>query len=167
MASIVNRYKKYYVVYTLPKEVSKDFYERNGIPYDESSKAKPTWEPFATLEAAENRKKLVEAQIEEIKLTQGEVNHLKVMRVIPLSVFIKNEFIPSRAKKWEPGTYTSNVGLLQNHVIPHLGEKAIQAITTADILELYDTLAHTLKNTFKYGVRVREEDPPGDRKSVV
>ncbi len=151
MASIVQRYKKFYVSYTLPKELSRDFYERNGIPYEEGKSKRQMWEPFNTKEAAEERKKSVEAQLEEIRLSKGSINHLSVLRPIKLWDFVEGQYIPAKAKKWQPKTYTLNTSLLKNHVKPHLGDKIIQAVTSEDILNLYSVLQCTPKGAYKNG----------------
>ncbi len=157
MASIVHRYQTYYVSYTIPKGLSKEFYEKNGLPYDEHKSKRQMWEPFNNLDAAEERRKKVEIQLEEIRQSNGKINHLSVIRPIKLWDFVMKEFIPSRAKSWQPKTYTMNVGLLTNHVKPHLGEKTIQSVTEGDIRELYETLQHTPKGAYKGGICLLSE----------
>ena len=55
-------------------------------------------------------------------------------------------------------TYTGNLSLIRNHILPHLGSKPIQKVCRRDIDLLYDKLSRTPKGAFKNGVRVIPEE---------
>jgi len=44
------------------------------------------------------------------------------------------------ANNWQPGTYESNVGLIENHINPHIGERPIQKVMPLEIEEMFNKL---------------------------
>ena len=69
------------------------------------------------------------------------------------------EWIPvqARRKKWAPKTYTGNMCLIQNHILPHLGRKPIQKVVRKGIDMLYDLLSRTPRDAFKNGICIIQE----------
>ena len=124
MASIVKRGKTYSVVY----------YEGEG------KKRQQKWESGLTYSAAKAMKAKIEH--EQAQQTAGDEskNRLKEMTI---SEFLY-EFIEKYGyKKWAASTYDGNVGLLENYVHPHIGDKKLLSLTTKMIDDYYDFLEPT------------------------
>ena len=114
-----------------------------------NKKRVPVWEPFDTEQEAKTRKVEIELMKQEQKLIPQSQKTVK--QICDKWVCTQN---------WSPRTYDTNMTLLKNHVLPHLGNRAVQEVTSDDIDSFFIKLRKTLKNTFKNGVRVRpvEED---------
>lgn len=134
MASIVARGKSFAVVYEYT---------------DETGKKKQKWESGFTREAAEVRKSEVEYQQKSQQF------------IIPNDITVEEfmwKWLPVYAqKKWTFNTYTTNVSLVQNHILPHIGPKKVQEVKRPDIDAMFNKLSKTLKGSYKHGVRVRPE----------
>ena len=116
MASIIKRNKTYSVVY----------YEGEG------SKRQQKWESGFTYSAAKARKATIEYEqahsihVPTTDLTVGEFMY---------------EFIEKYGeKKWAASTYSSNIALLDNYVLPHWSDKKLQSIRTKTVDDFYDFL---------------------------
>ena len=51
--------------------------------------------------------------------------------------------IQSTKHKWSPKTYTQSVAMVQNLIVPYIGNRKVQELRTYDIEKFYATLAHT------------------------
>ena len=101
MATIVQRGKKFAVVY--------DYTTAAG-------EKKQKWESGLSKEQAKERK----AEIEYLQQSQQFVT--------PTGKTVEDfmgEWVPvqARLKKWSYQTYTGNLSLIRNHILPHLGSK--------------------------------------------
>ena len=45
--------------------------------------------------------------------------------------------------KWSPKTYTQSVAMVQNLIVPYIGNRKVQELRTYDIEKFYATLAKT------------------------
>lgn len=120
MASLVQRGKRYYVVYT---------YE------NDAGEKKQKWETFATKEDALRRK--------------TEVEYCKSMDsiIIPpcdtMNDLLK-EYIAMYGKNtWALSTYTSNVKLIESYIQPYLGQMKLQEITARTLEKYYQKMLKT------------------------
>ena len=137
MASIVKRGKTYSVVY----------YEGEG------KKRQQKWESGLTYSAAKAMKAKIEH--EQAQQTAGDEskNRLKEMTI---SEFLY-EFIEKYGyKKWAASTYDGNVGLLENYVHPHIGDKKLLSLTTKMIDDYYDFLEKEAEPATNMGKPTRE-----------
>lgn len=111
MASIIKRGKTYSVVYS----------------YKEEGKRKQKWETFPNEKEAKKRKAEIEyKQSEDIFIApSGET----VRELIKDYISLYGE------KKWTVNTYDSNMSLIDNYILPFLGDMKLQDITprAADI----------------------------------
>ncbi|WP_252264268.1 Arm DNA-binding domain-containing protein [Faecalibacterium prausnitzii] len=95
-----------------------------GVRYtyqDEQGKNCNKWESFSTKEEAINRKKQIEHE-----LANG-------MFLIPSTITVKEflmEWLPKQCNKhkWAPCTYQSNLGTVQNLIIPYIGDMQMQKL---------------------------------------
>ena len=93
-----------------------------GVRYtyqDEQGKNCNKWESFSTKEEATNRKKQIEHE-----LANGTF-------LIPSTITVKEflmEWLPKQCNKhkWAPCTYQSNLGTVQNLIIPYIGDMQMQ-----------------------------------------
>ena len=98
MASIVQRNKSYSVVYTI---------------YD-GEKKRQKWETYHSYEAAPRRK-------EQLNLIQQHEKERARYQEGPLAQFLR-EYVELYGRvNWACSTYTSNEGLILNHIIPFMG----------------------------------------------
>lgn len=137
MASIVKRGKTYSVFY----------YEGTG------EKRQQKWESGLTYSAAKSMKAKIEH--EQAQQTTGDEskNRLKEMTI---SEFLY-EFIEQYGyKKWAASTYDGNVGLLENYVHPHIGDKKLLSLTTKMIDDYYDFLEKEAEPAMNMGKPTRE-----------
>lgn len=113
MASIKKRGEKFCVIYSY---------------MDGEGNRKQKWETYASLAEAKKRKKEI-----EYKTTIGTI-------VIPKCVYLKellDEYISLYGKeKWAISTYGNNVSLINNYIIPVIGETKLSDINTR-FLEVY------------------------------
>lgn len=105
MASIQKKGKKYYVVYTY----------KNAEGLD-----KQIWDPCPTKKEAQKRKSAVE----------NELNNGTFIppKDITVEMFMKDFVDLYGTKRWGLSAYTANVGLINNYILPLMGDKSIQSI---------------------------------------
>ena len=107
-----------------------------GVRYtyqDEQGKNCNKWESFSTKEEATNRKKQIEHE-----LANGTF-------LIPSTITVKEflmEWLPKQCNKhkWAPQTYQSNLGTVQNLIIPYIGDMQMQKLKPYHLEDLYATL---------------------------
>lgn len=121
MAYITKRGNSYSVRYT---------YE------DEHGKSCDKWESFPTKEEATNRKKQIEHE-----LATGTF-------LIPSTVTVVEflmDWLPKQCSKhkWASQTYQSNLGTVQNLIIPYIGDMQMQKLKPYHLEDLYATLSKT------------------------
>lgn len=120
MASLVQRGKRYYVVYT---------YE------NDAGEKKQKWETFPTKEDALRRK--------------TEVEYCKSMDsiIIPpcdtMNDLLKEYIAVYGKNTWALSTYTSNVKLIQSYIQPYLGQMKLQEITARTLEKYYQKMLKT------------------------
>ena len=118
MASIYKRKGKFSVVYRAP---------------DEYGELKQRWETFSTLADAKARKKQVEAEL------------LTNTLVVPNSRTIKellDEYVTVYGlKTWAPSTYEGRKALIDNYIVPIIGNIKIKDVNTRLMNKYYDDLA--------------------------
>ena len=110
-----------------------------GVRYtyqDEQGKNCNKWESFSTKEEAINRKKQIEHE-----LANGTF-------LIPSTITVKEflmEWLPKQCSKhkWAPCTYQSNLGTVQNLIIPYIGDMQMQKLKLYHLEDLYSTLSKT------------------------
>ena len=110
-----------------------------GVRYtyqDEQGKNCNKWESFSTKEEAINRKKQIEHE-----LANGTF-------LIPSTITVKEflmEWLPKQCNKhkWAPCTYQSNLGTVQNLIIPYIGDMQMQKLKPYHLEDLYSTLSKT------------------------
>ena len=110
-----------------------------GVRYtyqDEQGKNCNKWESFPTKEEATNRKKQIEHE-----LANGTF-------LIPSTITVKEflmEWLPKQCNKhkWAPCTYQSNLGTVQNLIIPYIGDMQMQKLKPYHLEDLYSTLSKT------------------------
>lgn len=110
-----------------------------GVRYtyqDEQGKSCNKWESFSTKEEATNRKKQIEHE-----LANGTF-------LIPSTITVKEflmEWLPKQCNKhkWAPQTYQSNLGTVQNLIIPYIGDMQMQKLKPYHLEDLYATLGKT------------------------
>ena len=110
-----------------------------GVRYtyqDEQGKNCNKWESFSTKEEATNRKKQIEHE-----LANGTF-------LIPSTITVKEflmERLPKQCNKhkWAPCTYQSNLGTVQNLIIPYIGDMQMQKLKPYHLEDLYATLGKT------------------------
>ena len=110
-----------------------------GVRYtyqDEQGKNCNKWESFSTKEEATNRKKQI-----ELELANGTF-------LIPSTITVKEflmEWLPKQCNKhkWAPCTYQSNLGTVQNLIIPYIGDMQMQKLKPYHLEDLYSTLSKT------------------------
>ena len=120
MASIVKRGKNYCVVY--------NYYNERGI-------RKQKWESFSSRAEAEQRRHDV-----EYAKSKGT---LLVKNCTTVEDLIK-EYIELYGKnQWALSTYTGNIGLFDNYIIPALGKMKLSDVTSRVIEQYYRSLLET------------------------
>ena len=117
MASIQRRGDKYCVVYS---------YE------DKDGSKKQKWETFSTKSEAQKRKKEIEYKQETNEFVVPTSNTLTDLLTEYIDVYGKS--------KWALSTYSSNVAILNNYVIPIIGDYKLTEINTRFIDRYYQSL---------------------------
>ena len=101
---------------------------------DHSGKPCEGWESFKTRKEAQERKITVEEML---------------YKWIP---------IQSTKHKWSPKTYTQSVAMVQNLIVPYIGNRKVQELRTYDIEKFYATLAKTPCGQYVHGVKQKLSD---------
>ena len=66
--------------------------------------------------------------------------------------------IQSTKHKWSPKTYTQSVAMVQNLIVPYIGNRKVQELRTYDIEKFYATLAKTPCGQYVHGVKQKLSD---------
>ena len=136
MASIVKRGKTYSIV----------FYEGEG------KNRHQVWESGLSYNAAKSRKAQLEYEVSQN--THIDRNDLTVSEFL-------YEFIEKYGeRKWVASTYDGNVGLLENYVHPHLGDKKLRSIRTKTVDDYYHFLLFTAEPVTNVGKPKRDKISP-------
>lgn len=120
MASLVQRGKRYYVVYT---------YE------NDAGEKKQKWEPFHTKEDALRRKSEVEYRKSMDSIIIPPCDTMNDLLKEYIAVYGKNT--------WALSTYYSNVKLIQSYIQPYLGQMKLQEITARTLEKYYQKMLKT------------------------
>ena len=116
------------------------------------------WESFKTKKEAQDRKISVEKE-----LLDGTFLIPDAMTVAEM--LYKWLPIQSSKHKWAPKTYQSNLALIQNLIIPYIGEMQMQKLRPYHIEALYDTLSKTPCGQYVGGKR-RDLSPKQQKRTL-
>ena len=117
MASIVKRNSKYYVVYQYKNE---------------RGEHKQKWESYFTQAEANARKKEIEYKV--------QVGTFIIPQCNTLADLLK-EYVALYGKtNWAMSTYSSNEGLINNYILPYLGDMKLKDITSRVLEKYYQQL---------------------------
>ena len=143
MAYITKRGNSYSVRYT---------YE------DEHGKSCDKLESFPTKEEATNRKKQIEHEL--------AAGTFLIPSTVTVAEFLM-DWLPKQCSKhkWAPKTYQSNLALIQNLIIPYIGEMQMQKLRPYHIEALYDTLSKTPCGQYVGGKR-RDLSPKQQKRTL-
>ncbi|MFR4477760.1 MAG: hypothetical protein ACLT3Y_11470, partial [Ruminococcus callidus] len=102
----------------------------------EHGKSCDKWESFPTKEEATNRKKQIEHEL--------ATGTFLIPSTVTVAEFLM-EWLPKQCSKhkWAPQTYQSNLGTIQNLVIPYIGDLEMQKLKPYHMENLYTTLSKT------------------------
>ncbi len=116
MASIVKRNSKYSVVYYA----------------DVDGKRKQMWESFDTHKEASKRRAEVEHEIDDgVFISPSKQT---------VSAFLDDFISLYGEENWSLSTYSSNVGMIDNYIKPHIGNELVQNITPKFVDQYYKKL---------------------------
>ena len=129
MASIMKRGNTYSVRY--------NYKDHNGKPCK-------GWETFKTKAEAQERKITVEKELLDGTFLVPDAMTVEEMlyKWIP---------IQSSKHKWSPKTYTQSVAMVQNLIVPYIGNRKVQDLRTYDIEQFYATLSQTPCGQYVHG----------------
>ena len=120
MASIVERRGRFCVVYS--------YKDKNG-------KRRQKWETYKTMSEAKKRKKEIEYRAD---IGQMIVPHCKTVKEL------LEEYVNLYGKEaWALSTYSSNVSMINNYIIPIIGGDKLENINTRFIEKYYQRLLRT------------------------
>ena len=111
---------------------------------DHSGKPCEGWESFKTKKEAQERKITVEKEL------------LDGTFLVPDTMTVEEmlyKWIQSTKHKWSPKTYTQSVAMVQNLIVPYIGNRKVQELRTYDIEKFYATLAKTPCGQYVHGVK--------------
>lgn len=113
---------------------------------DHSGKPCEGWESFKTKKEAQERKITVEKELLDGTFLVPDTMTVEEMlyKWIP---------IQSTKHKWSPKTYTQSVAMVQNLIVPYIGNRKVQELRTYDIEKFYATLAKTPCGQYVHGVK--------------
>ena len=113
---------------------------------DHSGKPCEGWESFKTKKEAQERKITVEKELLDGTFLVPDTMTMEEMlyKWIP---------IQSTKHKWSPKTYTQSVAMVQNLIVPYIGNRKVQELRTYDIEKFYATLAKTPCGQYVHGVK--------------
>ena len=117
MASIVKRSSKYYVVYQYKNE---------------RGEHKQKWESYPTQAEANARKKEIEYKVNVGTFIIPQCNTLEDLLKEYVALYGKNN--------WAMSTYASNEGLINNYILPYLGDMKVKDITSRVLEKYYQQL---------------------------
>ncbi len=117
MASIVKRSSKYYVVYQYKNE---------------RGEHKQKWESYLTQAEANARKKEIEYKVNVGTFIIPQCNTLADLLKEYVALYGKNN--------WAMSTYASNEGLINNYILPYLGDMKVKDITSRVLEKYYQQL---------------------------
>jgi len=96
---------------------------------DENGKRRQKWETYKTKTEANRRKKEVEYKKDQGIFIVPKCNYLRELL---------DEYVKLYGKeKWSVSTYSSNVSLIKNYILPMIGDTKLTDINTR-FLELFD-----------------------------
>ena len=113
---------------------------------DHSGKPCEGWESFKTKKEAQERKITVEKELLDGSFLVPDTMTVEEM----LDKWIP---IQSTKHKWSPKTYTQSVAMVQNLIVPYIGNRKVQELRTYDIEKFYATLAKTPCGQYVHGVK--------------
>lgn len=120
MASLVERNGRYCVVYSYK---------------DKDGKRKQKWETYKTIQEAKRRKKEIEYRSSIGEMTIPQCKTVKELM---------EEYIKLYGREaWALSTYSSNVGMINNYIIPIIGGDKLSNINTRFIEKYYQRLLKT------------------------
>ena len=113
---------------------------------DHSGKPCEGWESFKTKKEAQERKITVEKELLDGTFLVPDTMTVEEMlyKWIP---------IQSTKHKWAPKTYTQSVAMVQNLIVPYIGNRRVQELRTYDVEKFYATLAKTPCGQYVQGVK--------------
>ena len=120
MASIIKRNNRFYVVYKYNNE---------------KGERKQKWETYKTMTEARTRQKEIEYRE---SIGTFVVPHCQTLREL------LTEYVALYGKqKWALSTYDSNTGVINNYILPLIGDLKLQEITPRVLEKYYQTLLKT------------------------
>ena len=125
---------------------------------DEHGKSCDKWESFPTKEEAVKRQKQIEHEL--------ATGNFLIPSTVTVAEFLMN-WLPKQCSKhkWAPKTYQSNLALIQNLIIPYIGEMQMQKLRPYHIEALYDTLSKTPCGQYVGGKR-RDLSPKQQKRTL-
>ena len=109
------------------------------------------WESFKTRKEAQERKITVEKELLDGTFLVPDTITVEEMLYKWIS-------IQSTKHKWSPKTYTQSVAMVQNLIVPYIGNRKVQELRTYDIEKFYATLAKTPCGQYVHGVKQKLSD---------
>ena len=111
---------------------------------DHAGKPCKGWETFKTKAEAQERKITVEKELLDGTFLVPDTMTVEEMlyKWIP---------IQSSKHKWSPKTYTQSVAMVQNLIVPYIGNRKVQDLRTYDIEQFYATLSQTPCGQYVHG----------------
>ena len=125
---------------------------------DEHGKSCDKWESFPTKEEAVKRQKQIEHEL--------ATGNFLIPSTVTVAEFLM-DWLPKQCSKhkWAPKTYQSNLALIQNLIIPYIGEMQMQKLRPYHIEALYDTLSKTPCGQYVGGKR-RDLSPKQQKRTL-
>ena len=125
---------------------------------DEHGKSCDKWESFPTKEEAVKRQKQIEHEL--------ATGNFLIPSTVTVAEFLM-DWLPKQCSKhkWAPKTYQSNLALIQNLIIPYIGEMQMQTLRPYHIEALYDTLSKTPCGQYVGGKR-RDLSPKQQKRTL-
>ena len=125
---------------------------------DEHGKSCDKWESFPTKEEAVKRQKQIEHEL--------ATGNFLIPSAVTVAEFLM-DWLPKQCSKhkWAPKTYQSNLALIQNLIIPYIGEMQMQKLRPYHIEALYDTLSKTPCGQYVGGKR-RDLSPKQQKRTL-
>ena len=125
---------------------------------DEHGKSCDKWESFPTKEEAVKRQKQIEHEL--------ATGNFLIPSTVTVAAFLM-DWLPKQCSKhkWAPKTYQSNLALIQNLIIPYIGEMQMQKLRPYHIEALYDTLSKTPCGQYVGGKR-RDLSPKQQKRTL-